>query len=126
MSQRVLGWALGDRNTRTARALGQTLPRGAQLTYTTDHWPYYRKTFPTVQQREGKAHTHTIESLNSRIRHYLARLRRRTHCYSKSKRNLATSIVFSPKRKCAAELVACPTPARKNAAVLSSITSIPN
>ena len=125
-THQVLGWALGDRNTRTARALGQTLPVGAQLTYATDHWQCYRRIFPQSQHLQGKAHTHTIESVNNRIRCYLARLRRKTHCYSKSKRNLAASILFYLKRKCGAILAPNAPKPRKNARVISSSTSIPN
>ena len=33
---------------------------------------------------ETKAETSAIEGLNSRIRHYLARFRRKTFCYSKA------------------------------------------
>jgi len=32
----------------------------------------------------GKRDTHTIEGRNSELRHYLARLHRKTKCYSKS------------------------------------------
>ena len=43
---------------------------------------------------EGKAHTFTIESHNNRLRVYLARLRRKTHCYTKKLANLAASILL--------------------------------
>jgi hypothetical protein len=43
--------------------------------------------------------------LNNRIRCYLARLKRRTHSYSKSKENLAASILFFIVNKCGGELV---------------------
>ncbi|MRM96885.1 IS1 family transposase, partial [Riemerella anatipestifer] len=33
----------------------------------------------------SKAETFTVEGYNSRIRHYLARFKRKTKCYSKSK-----------------------------------------
>ena len=49
-------------------------------------------------------HTFTIESLNNRIRCHLARLKRRTHNYSKSRENLAASILFFILNKCGGEL----------------------
>jgi hypothetical protein len=53
---------------------------------------------------QGKAHTFTIESLNNRIRCHLARLKRRTHNHSKSRENLAASILFFIVNKCGGEL----------------------
>ena len=42
------------------------------------------KFLPKKQHRIGKKHTTQIESLNANVRHYLARFRRKTRCYSKS------------------------------------------
>ena len=39
--------------------------------------------------------------MNNRLRCYLARLRRKTHCYSKSAVNLRDSLLFVFKRKLA-------------------------
>ena len=41
---------------------------------------------------KGKEHTHTIESLNANLRHYLKRLARRTRCFSKCFKALARSV----------------------------------
>jgi insertion element IS1 protein InsB len=51
--------------------------------YATDGYRAYRL-LPPEKHLVGKAHTFTIESKNSQIRHYLARFHRRTKCYSKS------------------------------------------
>lgn len=40
----------------------------------------------------GKRDTHTIEGRNSELRHYLARLRRKTKCYSKKLEALAQAV----------------------------------
>ena len=95
----VLGWALGDRDTRAARALGAQLPGGPALTYCTDHWQCYSAIFPPKQHIKSKAHTCQIESMNNRLRCYLARLRRKTHCYSKSVTNLRDSLLFIFERR---------------------------
>ena len=51
--------------------------------YGTDAWKLY-KSLPKNKHLLGKKHTTQIESLNANIRHYLARFRRKTRCYSKS------------------------------------------
>ena len=104
-SKRVLGWTLGDRGTATAQRLDAQLPHAAHLIFATDFWHPYGKIFGQDHHVQGKAHTFTIESLNNRIRCYLARLKRRTHSYSKSKENLAASILFFIIKKCGGELV---------------------
>ena len=51
--------------------------------YATDHYRAYT-ILPKARHIQSKAHTYTVESKNSQIRHYLARFRRRTKCYSKA------------------------------------------
>jgi len=104
-SKRVLGWALGDRATGTAKKLDAQLPHGPCVTFATDFWHPYGVIFKGQNHVEGKAHTFTIESLNNKARHYLARLKRKTHCYSKSLENLAASILFFIVKRCGGELV---------------------
>ena len=99
-SKQVCGWALGDRSTKTAERLDAQLPHAAHIKFCTDFWHPYGLIFQTHQHRQGKAYTFTIESWNNRIRIYLARLRRKTHCYSKSTKNLAASILLFLLRKC--------------------------
>lgn len=41
---------------------------------------------------KGKEQTHTIESLNANLRHYLKRLARKTRCFSKSLEALVRSV----------------------------------
>src|ERR1039458_4831421 len=104
-SKSVLGWTLGDRGTETAQRLAAQLPHAPQVKFATDFWHPYAKIFGGQNHVQGKAHTFTIESLNHRIRCYLARLKRRTHNDSKSKENLAASILFFIVHKCGGELV---------------------
>ena len=51
--------------------------------YATDDFRAYRL-LPKEKRLIGKAHTFTVESKNSQLRHYLARFRRKTKCYSKA------------------------------------------
>ena len=100
----VLGWVLGDRDARAARALGAQIPRGPHIQYRTDHYQCYNAIFPSPQHVHSKAQTHIIESMNNKLRCYLARLRRKTHCYSKSANNLRDSLLFIFRRKFNAQL----------------------
>ena len=93
-TKQVCGWTLGDRGAETARALDAQLPHAAHITYCTDFWHPYGLIFAQHRHLQGKAHTFTIESHNNRIRVYLARLRRKTHCYTKKLANLAASILL--------------------------------
>ena len=107
-TKRILGWTLGDRGTETAERLEAQLPHAPHLIFATDCWHPYAKIFCAKNHVQGKAHTFTIESLNNRIRCDLARLKRKTHSYSKSKVNLAASILLFIVRKCGGELVPAP------------------
>ena len=60
--------------------------------YGTDFLKTYEHLIPTALHHQGKTLTTQIESLNCRFRHYLARLHRRTLCYSKSRRMLEISL----------------------------------
>ena len=50
----------------------------------TDEWRTYRKVIPAHLLIQSKRFTWPVESVNSRVRHYLARFTRKTFCYSKS------------------------------------------
>lgn len=58
----------------------------------TDHWAAYQEFVPNHQHIQSKAETYTVEGYNSLFRHFLARLRRKTKCYSKSVKMLCLSI----------------------------------
>jgi insertion element IS1 protein InsB len=124
-TQRVVGWTLGERDTRAARALAAQIPRGAGLTYYTDHWPCYCAIFPKSQHIRSEAHTHIIESMNNRLRCYLARLRRKTPCYSKSAANLRDSLLFIFARKLRCPLVPSTLPPVENDRLWNDSISIP-
>jgi insertion element IS1 protein InsB len=52
--------------------------------FASDHWKSYAEFVPPEKHLQSKAETFTVESYNSRVRHYLARFKRKTKCYSKS------------------------------------------
>lgn len=60
----------------------------------TAHWEPYEKFVPTGKHTQTKAETYTVEGSNSLFRHFLARLRRKTKCYSKSETMLKHSVML--------------------------------
>lgn len=64
----------------------------ADIYATDDFRPY--NILPQERHVRSKAHTYTVESKNAQIRHYLARFRRRTKCYSKTVRMVVCSLIL--------------------------------
>jgi insertion element IS1 protein InsB len=60
----------------------------------TDFWSPYNNFVPENIHIRGKADTFTVEGYNSIFRHFLARMRRRSKCYSKSKEMLELSFLL--------------------------------
>jgi insertion element IS1 protein InsB len=58
----------------------------------TDYWKPYENFISKEKHIQSKAETYTVEGYNSLFRHFLARLRRKTKCYSKSIKMLAISV----------------------------------
>ncbi len=54
-----------------------------------DYWSPYEKFIPAGLHTQSKAETYTVEGYNSLFRHFLARLRRKSKYYSKSKEMLS-------------------------------------
>ena len=82
-THQIVAWALGDRGKPTAQLLGPQLPAGEHIRFCTDHHRPYLALLAGRDHQVGKAHTHHIESMNNKLRCYLARLRRKTHSYSR-------------------------------------------
>ncbi len=60
--------------------------------WVTDGWPVYPGFIPDGDQIVSKTYMTRVEGENTRLRHYLARLHRKTLCYSKSVEMLKHSI----------------------------------
>lgn len=58
----------------------------------TDYWKPYESFVPKSKHTQSKAQTYTVEGYNSLFRHFLARFRRKSKCYSKSKEMLEYSV----------------------------------
>jgi insertion element IS1 protein InsB len=60
----------------------------------TAYWEPYEPFVPSEKHRQSKAETYTVEGCNSLFRHFLARFRRKTKCYSKSETRLRYSVML--------------------------------
>jgi insertion element IS1 protein InsB len=59
-----------------------------------DYWQSYESIIPAEKHIQSKKETFTVEGYNSLFRHFLARMRRKTKCYSKKMEMLAISILL--------------------------------
>ncbi|KAA6323599.1 hypothetical protein EZS27_015447 [termite gut metagenome] len=59
-----------------------------------DYWKPYESIIPKEKHLQTKAETFTVEGYNSLFRHFLARMRRKTKCYSKNVEMLKVSILL--------------------------------
>jgi insertion element IS1 protein InsB len=93
-SKRILAHQIGKRDRPTVRKLLQKISGIESLRYYTDAHLSYKGLFPKEKHKESKKYTFTVEGINSAIRHYLARFRRRSKCYSKSEEITEKSIIM--------------------------------
>lgn len=89
-----MDFAAGDRSLRTGRKLWAKIKDKCSGFVMTDFWKPYTAFVPKKMHVQSKAETYTVEGYNSIIRHYLARFKRRTKCYSKSLEMLELSILL--------------------------------
>ena len=82
--RRVCGFELGARDTENCKKLWNQLEMFDILQVCTDAYRAYAAVIPEELHIVTKAETSAVEALNSRIRHYLARFKRKTFCYSKA------------------------------------------
>jgi insertion element IS1 protein InsB len=59
-----------------------------------DYWKAYEHIIPKEKHIQTKAETFTVEGYNSLFRHFLARMRRKSKCYSKTVEMLKLSFLL--------------------------------
>jgi IS1 family transposase len=90
-----MNFQLGSRGTETGKLLYEKIKdENKNATYMTDYWKAYAEFLPSERHIQSKAETYTVEGYNSLLRHFLARLKRRTKCYSKSFQMLYYSLIL--------------------------------
>ena len=90
--QGILGWVLGDRSGQTFQHLWEIVGAWNCYFYITDGWKVYPNFIPDGDQIISKTYMTRVEGENTRLRHYLARLKRKSLCYSKSEEMLRHSV----------------------------------
>lgn len=84
---------LGDHSAQTFKPLwDEIVSKWKCYFYVTDGWPVYPMFIPDGDQIVSKTYMTRVEGENTRLRHYLARLKRKTLCYSKSTQMLEHSV----------------------------------
>ena len=83
---------VGDRSTSTGIKLRNKVKDFAAGFVTADYWKSYNEMIPEEKLVQTKKETYTVESYNGQIRHFLARFRRKTKCYSKSVEMMTCSL----------------------------------
>jgi insertion element IS1 protein InsB len=59
-----------------------------------DYWKPYESIIPREKHLQTKAETFTVEGYNSLFRYFLARMRRKSKCYSKKIEMLKISVLL--------------------------------
>ena len=88
----ILLWTLGDRSSSSFQILWSTIKCWHSFWYVTDGWKVYPGFIEPEDHLVCKTYMTRVEGENTRLRHYLARLHRKTLCYSKSFEMLSYSI----------------------------------
>ncbi|WP_080942466.1 IS1 family transposase, partial [Methanosarcina mazei] len=91
--------SFGSRGTETGQLIWEKLKTKKIEEVMTDHWKPYAEFIPETIHTQSKAETYTVEGYNSIFRHFLARLRRKTKCYTKSLEMLKYSVLLLMKHR---------------------------
>ena len=90
-----MNFVLGTRGKETGRQLWDKIKdRASSAIIATDHWAAYADFIPAERHIQSKAETYTVEGYNSILRHFLARMRRKSKCYTKSEEMLQYSVIL--------------------------------
>ena len=92
LGKRFIAFVCGDRSTKTGIKLWGKLNDMNIGCFCSDYWKSYQEFIPWEKHIQSKAETYTVEGYNSRIRHYLARFKRKGKCGSKSEYMLQRSL----------------------------------
>jgi insertion element IS1 protein InsB len=92
--KRFLSVIVGSRATDTGQCVWEAVAHHNINHVMTDYWQPYQAFLPAEIHTQSKAETFTVEGYNSLFRHFLARLRRKSKCYSKSMTMLLYSVTL--------------------------------
>jgi len=81
---KLLDFVVGGRSQETGRRRYEGLRRHKVERFYTDFWQAYQAILAPCSHKALKAETHGMERVHSLMRHYLARVRRRSRCFRRS------------------------------------------
>ena len=82
--QGIILWNIGERSHESFKPIWQIIKCWHSFFYVTDGWKVYPMYIEPEDHLVSKTYMTRVEGENTRLRHYLARLHRKTLCYSKS------------------------------------------
>jgi insertion element IS1 protein InsB len=88
----IIAIVIGDRSAETFKPLWQIVKGWQCFFYVTDGYVVYPQFIEDADHIVNKTYMTRVEGENTRLRHYLARLHRKTLCYSKSVEMLNLSV----------------------------------
>lgn len=88
----ILSWTIGDRSSQTFQYIWLIIKCWRSFWYVSDGYCVYPCFIEPEDHLISKTYMTRVEGENTRLRHYLARLHRKTLCYSKSLDMLKYSI----------------------------------
>lgn len=88
----ILAWVIGDRSAATFEHLWRIVKCWQCFWYVSDGWSVYPMFIEAADHLVSKTYMTRVEGENIRLQHYLARLHRKTLCYSKSVEMLKCSL----------------------------------
>ena len=92
--KRFIHFVIGDSSTKTVKKFWEGIKDHKMKTIASDYWKPYQAIIPKDKHVQSKAETFTVEGYDSLFRHFLARMRRKSKCYSKSVKMLELSILL--------------------------------
>ncbi|MFT4204585.1 MAG: IS1 family transposase [Chitinophagaceae bacterium] len=94
LGKRFISFVFSDRGKKTAEQLWNEIKHHKMTNIATDYWKAYEHIVPPEKHIQSEAETFTVEDYNSLFRHFLARMKRRSKCYSKKIEMLKLSILL--------------------------------
>lgn len=97
----IIDFVVGTRGEKTGKKLREKVKHISCFRHMSDYWEAYEKFLPKERHTMSKKETFSVEGMNSLIRHFLARFRRKTRCYSKSAEMVVNTLFLFQNRESA-------------------------
>jgi IS1 family transposase len=92
--KRFINFVIGDRTNKTAEEFWEAIKQHEMEYIASDYWKPCEHIIPKEKYIQTKAETFTVEGYNSLFSHFLARMRRKSKCYSKKVEMLKLSVLL--------------------------------